>query len=490
MKRSITILMALLVGMWVVSPTSAKVVAYERDRDYGAYLIFDRYLDVEIWTEQDEYYEGEDIDISFRASKDCYVAIYNIDTRGRVSLLYPVDEQDDFFIRGGHIYNLPDKYDDYDLTVRGPEGVEYLQIVASREPFPLDDWDPDMICDDDPYDFMSFINAAFFGCDFGCRRAYDLTSFMVKEWDQAYFRPVYDYDCPHWSMCGSVYIDYPFGASVYVNGIYWGCAPLYIPRIYYGYHWITIYDPWGYCWEDRIGVVRRRTVILDNTIVKTKTSVKSRYRDVRARGYLNPAKNGYSDYAAQVRAKKEIRQSSAFKTRMSSRTASVSGSTSRYSGKKTSYSASRSSRSRSSNMGSASKQERQNRSSRSSTVDRRDRSGTGSDSRMTRKSSGSKSSRESTRSKSSKVERKSSSKSTRNSATVKQSSKRSNSSKATRKSPSSSSGSRKVEKKSSGSGDSSSGTVKQSSSTRSSSNRSTVSNSGSSGTRKSSRGRR
>lgn len=467
MKRSIITIMALLVGMWVVSPTSAKIVSYERDRDYGAYLIFDRYLDVEVWTEQEEYYEGEEIDISFRASKDCYVAIYNIDTRGNVSLLYPVDEQDDFLIQGGHIYNLPDNYDDYELTVRGPEGIEYLQIVASREPFPLDDWDPDMVCDDDPYDFMSFINAAFFGCDFGCRRAYDMTSFMVKEWEQAYFRPVYDYDCPHWSMCGSVYVDYPFGGAVYVNGVYWGCAPLYIPRIYFGYHWITVYDPWGYCWEDRISVVRRRTVILDNTIVKTKTSVKSRYRDVRTRGYLDPAKNGYPNYKEQVRVKENIRKSPEFKARVSSRTTTVNKSTSRYNSKRTSYSTDRTTRSKNSRMDKSTSSDRKSRSSVSSKS-----------SRKSRQSVDSKSSRESSRSKSTSVDRSTRSKSSRNSKSVKPATTRSKSTKSTRKDAVKSSGTRKKVDESSSS-KSSSSSVKQRSSSKSSDSRSNVSSSSS-----------
>lgn len=184
--------------------------------------------------------------------------------------------------------------------------MEYLQIIASREPFPLDDWSDDLYCDTDPYDFMDYINASFFGCNSNCHRAYDMTSFLVREWDDYYFRPVYIYERPHWSYAGSVYIDYPFGASVYINGVYWGVAPLFIPRIYYGWHWITIYDRYGYCWEDRIQVVRRKSVVLNETVVRTKADVVSRYKDVRTTAYRDPVKSGYKDYDTQVVKKREI----------------------------------------------------------------------------------------------------------------------------------------------------------------------------------------
>jgi hypothetical protein len=306
MRRHILFAAILVLASAAFSTAGAGVVRYDRSVDYGAYLKFDRYLNVEIWTDHNEYYEGDKIEFSFKANEDCFVVVYNIDSRGDVHLLYPAGRYDDYRIQGGRIYRVPSKQDDYELTVRGPEGVEYLQIIASREPFPLDDWSDDLYCDTDPYDFMDYINASFFGCNSNCHRAYDMTSFLVREWDDYYFRPVYIYERPHWSYAGSVYIDYPFGASVYINGVYWGVAPLFIPRIYYGWHWITIYDRYGYCWEDRIQVVRRKSVVLNETVVRTKADVVSRYKDVRTTAYRDPVKSGYKDYDTQVVKKREI----------------------------------------------------------------------------------------------------------------------------------------------------------------------------------------
>ena len=304
----ITLLFAGVMISMLSLPAAAQYERYRDNVNYAEYIRYDRYLDVEIWTDDDEYYEEENINIQFRANKDCYVVVYNIDTRGNVNLLYPSDQWDDTKIEMDRIYRIPDSYDDYDLTVRGPEGLEYIQIVASRTPIPIPDWDNgfDMVVTGDPLDFLDYINAVYFGCDNGCSLAFDMTLFTVSEWQEEYYRPVHVYHHNDWGMYGMIYIDYPWGATIYIDGIYWGIAPLFIPRIYYGWHYVTIYDSYGYCWEDRINVFRRKSVVLDNTIIKTRGGVKSKYRDVRRKAYLDPTKNGYPDYAVKKSARKEV----------------------------------------------------------------------------------------------------------------------------------------------------------------------------------------
>jgi len=288
--------------------TAGAVMTYDPVVNYNKYVKYDRYLDVEIWVDDDAFYEGDEISISFRANKDCYVAIYNIDTKGRVNLVFPNSPHDNNYIESNSIYQIPNRYDSYDLTVQGPEGVEFLQIVASSRPFVIPEWfgGSGIVCDYDPYDFMDFINANYFGGEDGQPRAFDLTSFVVKEWERYYFRPHYYhyYDPWDWGYCGSVYIDYPFGATIYIDGVYWGIAPLFIPRVYFGWHYVTVYDHYGYCWEDRINIVRHRSIVLDNTVIRTKANVRSRFKEVTSKGYLNPVTNGYPDYETQVRTKK------------------------------------------------------------------------------------------------------------------------------------------------------------------------------------------
>jgi Domain of unknown function (DUF4384)/PEGA domain len=318
MKRTQLILSGLLVAFatvlatpgWAQETESLQKIEREdrnEDRDYdrsGDRGRIDRYLDVEVWTnhEDGEFYEGDNITVSFRANRDCFVAIYSVDTRGRVNLLFPESRHSDNYVIGGQINRLPDGSSEYDYVVSGPDGVEHIQVIASRDRFPIPDWYPNsgIISDwDDNLDFMDYINNRYFVRYDGQRFAYDRTSIYVSEWEQHYFRPVWYDPYPAWSVCGNVYIDYPFGASVYINGRYWGCAPLYVPRLIVGWHTITVYDPWGHCWEDDLHVTHRTTIVLDRTIIRTRPSFVSKYKEVRFSGYREPIKNGYPDFAAK-----------------------------------------------------------------------------------------------------------------------------------------------------------------------------------------------
>ena len=265
----------------------------------------DRYLDVDVWTNHTdgEYFEGDNVVVKFRVNQDAFVAIYTIDSRDRVNLLFPTGRDADNFVRGGVTYRIPDGLDDFDLVVTGPEGVENIQIIASRERFPIPEWygNSGVIFDwDDRHEFMDFLNRRHFVRYDGQRFAYDRTAIYINEWEPTYFRPVYYPSYPSWTVCGNVYFDYPWGTSVYIDGIYWGCTPLYIPRLYVGWHTFTVYDRWGHCWESDLHVSHYHTVILDHTIVQPRANVYSKYKDVRFAAYRDPINHGYPNYKEKV----------------------------------------------------------------------------------------------------------------------------------------------------------------------------------------------
>ncbi|MEW6049804.1 MAG: DUF4384 domain-containing protein [Candidatus Zixiibacteriota bacterium] len=265
----------------------------------------DRYLDVEVWTDQSDgdYYEGDNVRIHFRANRDAFVAIYSIDSRGRVNLLFPSNRAEDNFVLGDQTYTLPGPNDDYDLVVNGPSGREYVQVIASRERFPIPNWygNSGLVADeDDRDDYMDYLNNRYFVRYGGQRFAYDRAVLFIREWEPTYFRPIYYPTYPSWSLYGNLYIDYPWGGSVYVNGIYWGIAPLYIPRILVGWHTFTIYDPWGYCWERDVHISRYNTVVLDHRVIRTSSTVVSKFKEVRQVGYRDPVRNGYPHYKETI----------------------------------------------------------------------------------------------------------------------------------------------------------------------------------------------
>ncbi|MDF1544443.1 MAG: DUF4384 domain-containing protein [bacterium] len=307
LRTKLAALTAMIV-LAAILPARAPVFAddgnYDDDYNMSEPRI-DRYLDVEVSTNHDdgEYFEGDNVTLKFRVNQDAFVVIYSVDSRDRVNLIFPATPGDDNFVRGGVTYRIPDGYSDYDLVVSGPEGVENIQIIASRDRFPVPDWygASGLVSDwDDRFDFMDYVNARYFTRYDGQRFAYDRTAIYINEWEPDYFRPVYYPSYPSWTVSGNVYLDYPWGSSVWVNGTYWGCTPLYIPRIYVGWHTFTICDPYGHYWESDFHVTRYNTVIIDRNIIKPSPTFYSKYKSVRSAGYLDPVKNGYPDYNKKV----------------------------------------------------------------------------------------------------------------------------------------------------------------------------------------------
>ena len=236
-------------------------------------VIHDPYLDIEVWVDKGEgatYYPGEEIKIYFRASRDCYVVIYNINTRGYVSLLYPYDGDDDYYVEGGRTYRIPDRFDDYDLTVDGPPGTEYIQAVASFDPvsvpnFPgLYDYDGEIYAynldGEDPFEFMEAINQEIVSYDY----ASDVCIFNVEyEHPRWYYWPREVYvNRPVDVVWGGVYIDYPWGVEVWIDGVFYGITPITIPALVVGRHWFSFWYHGCWIWRDWYWIRRDRTVRL------------------------------------------------------------------------------------------------------------------------------------------------------------------------------------------------------------------------------------
>jgi hypothetical protein len=104
-------------------------------------------LEVSLWTDREgaPYSPGDLLTIYFSANQSCYVAVYNIEQGGGVTRLFP-PEEDNGWVRGGQVYQLPPDYADYDYRVTGPAGVETIILVASNSRLPaLHDEGPDIV---------------------------------------------------------------------------------------------------------------------------------------------------------------------------------------------------------------------------------------------------------------------------------------------------------------------------------------------------------
>ncbi|MBN1349830.1 DUF4384 domain-containing protein [candidate division KSB1 bacterium] len=103
----------------------------------------DEPLQVEVWQAREDgavYQPGEPVTIFFRADRDCYITLYNIDTEGQMHLLYPLAATQSNFISGGVTYCIPDNYFGFQYVANGPEGIEYISAVATLHPHPVPAW--------------------------------------------------------------------------------------------------------------------------------------------------------------------------------------------------------------------------------------------------------------------------------------------------------------------------------------------------------------
>lgn len=216
-------------------------------------------LRVWVWPDRGEgagYLPGDEIAMYVEANRDCYLILYNIDTRGRLNILFPYDPWDDNFIPGGEVVRFPHPSARVDWTVEGPPGVEYVQAIASVHPIRPPDWPVylrsvngrdgvsfdralnDFWAYDDRLAYIEVVNRKITGRHWNwC--ATDLATFHVRP--RNYWIDLYPWDPWPEVYYGEIYIGWPVGGAIHVDGVFIGYAPLHVPRSRWGRHRITCY---------------------------------------------------------------------------------------------------------------------------------------------------------------------------------------------------------------------------------------------------------
>jgi outer membrane protein OmpA-like peptidoglycan-associated protein len=111
--------------------STRKIIPVPRDNNQSN-------IKVDVWFDKQcgsPYRQGEKIMINFRTNIDGYVTVYDIDTRGQVSVLFPNPNYPDNLVRANQVYTMPNPSYTYDLMVEGPEGIEYVDVVAAADPY-------------------------------------------------------------------------------------------------------------------------------------------------------------------------------------------------------------------------------------------------------------------------------------------------------------------------------------------------------------------
>ncbi len=270
--------------------------------------------DIEVWTNKGydaTYYYGEDVAVYFRAERDCYVVVYDIDPSGWVTILFPSNYYNSTYVTGDRVYRIPDYYSDYTLEVAGSSGTEHIFAVASYDYFESPDFmmyagydygESEYYVDDyfiknmrgDLDGFVKFVNRRIVTGPYSA--AY--TRFYVdSEYRNQRNYRYYDYD-PY--NVGSVWIgsNYP-GAEIWIDGIYFGISPVFVPWIYYGNHWLWAYYGGYPCYQQYFYVSSYERYYID-------VRIDDGYRDYRYR------RNSFNDW---VPLEKKYRNERGFKER-------------------------------------------------------------------------------------------------------------------------------------------------------------------------------
>jgi hypothetical protein len=91
-------------------------------------------LKVKLWTDKQEYKQGEKIKIYLKGNKPFHARILYKDTTGNLLQLLPNPYRSETYFNGGIIYEVPSGNDRFDLEVSPPFGQESISIYTSTAP--------------------------------------------------------------------------------------------------------------------------------------------------------------------------------------------------------------------------------------------------------------------------------------------------------------------------------------------------------------------
>ena len=91
-------------------------------------------FDVQLWTNKIDYRLGEPIYFYFKAERECYVNLVDINSKGEMTLLFPNQFNINNRVRGGRTYQIPG--DDYGFTLEAqpPTGIDRIYAIVSTRP--------------------------------------------------------------------------------------------------------------------------------------------------------------------------------------------------------------------------------------------------------------------------------------------------------------------------------------------------------------------
>lgn len=95
---------------------------------------------VAVWTDRDApYARGEGAEVYLRVDESSYVAVFRVDTDGRVRVLFPQEPWADAYVRPGRDLEVTGQRDGRAFLVDDDPGMGYLFAIASADPLDFRD---------------------------------------------------------------------------------------------------------------------------------------------------------------------------------------------------------------------------------------------------------------------------------------------------------------------------------------------------------------
>jgi hypothetical protein len=139
---------ALLGGPTALAQTGQDAeAALARDLTVGQKPIYDltaaSTIEVEAWVDNPSliYAIGQPLRVMVRPRQDAHITVVNVDTDGRVAVIYPNHFQRETQVRAGATVMIPHDGASWRFNVTGPVGVDLFKIIASRKPLSLPELD-------------------------------------------------------------------------------------------------------------------------------------------------------------------------------------------------------------------------------------------------------------------------------------------------------------------------------------------------------------
>ena len=120
--------------VWIRAEVLYDIKPKKSEGNQAAIMDSDAPLTVKVWTDKKQYRKGENIRVFIQGNRDFYARIVDITSGGQIIQLLPNDYRRISFFRGGEVYTIPDRGDQFDLQVVPPYGEDQIVVYASEVP--------------------------------------------------------------------------------------------------------------------------------------------------------------------------------------------------------------------------------------------------------------------------------------------------------------------------------------------------------------------